>query len=256
VNKANAGAMYDIPNRLLNNHHISAHDGFLRGNPLRSPVDLAISFASEQSIDELARRMKIDPVEFRRRNISDPRWLGVLDAVVQASGWKPVKSKGTRTAGSTRSGRGIALGTHFVSYGAAVADVEVDVKTGIVRVKHLYGALDAGLVVNPGLVESQIMGMLTQATSRLLKEEVTFTTEAVTSLDWNGYPVLRFDEHPRITALIVQRPDQPSSGAGEEVMGAAGAAIANAVADALGVRCHEFPLTPARIKQALRRTAA
>lgn len=256
VNKANAGAMYDIPNRLLNNHHISAHDGFLRGNPLRSPVDLAISFASEQSIDELARRLKMDPVEFRRRNISDPRWLGVLDAVVQASGWKPGKPKGTRTAGRTRSGRGIALGTHFVSYGAAVADVEVDVKTGIVRVKHLYGALDAGLVVNPGLVESQIMGMLTQATSRLLKEEVTFTTEAVTSLDWNGYPVLRFDEHPRITALIVQRPDQPSTGAGEEVMGAAGAAIANAVADALGVRCHEFPLTPARVRQALRRTVA
>ncbi len=104
-----------------------------------------------------------------------------------------------------------------------------------VRVVDLFGALDAGLVINPGLVESQIMGMMVQATSRVLKEEVTFNDSNVTSLDWDSYPVLRFNECPAITPIVVQRMNEPSTGAGEEVMGATGAAIANAVANALQV---------------------
>lgn len=255
VNKFNAGAMYDIPNRLLNNHHVSAKHGFLRGSALRSPIDLAISFASEQLIDELALKLGMDPVEFRRRNTSNPRWLGVLDAVTEASKWTPGKwtvgASKKRSEGPILKGHGVALGTHFASYGAAIAEVEVHRDTGEVRVTHLYGALDAGLVVNPGLVESQIMGMLIQATSRVLKEEVTFTQERVTSLDWSSYPVLRFDEHPNITAMIVQRRNEKSTGAGEETMGAAAGAIANAVFDATGVRFRQFPLTPARVKAAL-----
>lgn len=88
--------------------------------------------------------------------------------------------------------------------------------------------------INPGLVESQILGMLTQTTSRMLKEEVTLDEKQVTSLDWISYPVLRFNECPQITSIVVQRPDDPSTGAGEEVMGAAAGAIANAVFDAVG----------------------
>jgi nicotinate dehydrogenase subunit B len=244
--------MYDIPNRLINNHHVSAKDGFLRGSALRSPIDLAISFASEQLIDELAFNVGMDPVEFRRVNISNPRWLGVLDAVTRASKWVPrTQARRTRNSGPILKGRGVALGTHFVSHGAAVADVEVNRDTGEVRVTHLYGVLDAGLVINPGLVESQIMGMLMQATSRVLKEEVTFTHERVTSLDWSSYPVLRFDEHPNITAIVLQRPEEKSTGAGEETMGAAAGAIANAVFDATGVRFRQFPLRPERVKAAL-----
>lgn len=257
VNKANAGAMYAIPGRRLNNHHISASDGFLRGNPLRSPVDLAISFASEQTIDEVAHRLRIDPAAFRRANIEDARWRGVLEAVVKASRWEGGIGKGRKRKHGLARGRGIALGTHFVSYGAAVADVEVNLHTGVIRILHVWGALDAGLVVNPGLVEAQIVGMLTQASSRMLKEEVTFSEQAVTSLDWMSYPVLRFDEHPGITPIVVQRTDQPSTGAGEEAMGAAAGAIANAVFDAIGVRLRQFPMTPERVKAAVggKRTA-
>lgn len=252
VNKANAGGMYDIPNRLINNHHVSAKDGFLRGSALRSPIDLAISFASEQLIDELAFKVGMDPVEFRRVNISNPRWLDVLSAVTRASKWVPrTQARRNKNSGPILKGRGVALGTHFVSHGAAVADVEVNRDTGEVRVTHLYGVLDAGLVINPGLVESQIMGMLMQATSRVLKEEVTFTHERVTSLDWGSYPVLRFDEHPNITAIVLQRPEEKSTGAGEETMGAAAGAIANAVFDATGVRFRQFPLRPERVKAAL-----
>ncbi len=116
----------------------------------------------------------------------------------------------------------------------------------------MYGALDAGLAINPGFIENQISGMLVQATSRILKEEVTFSTSGVTSLDWRSYPILRFDEHPNVTPIVVQRPDQPSTGAGEEVSGPAAAAIANALFDATGVRLREYPLTPSRVLTALR----
>jgi len=255
VNKVNAGSMYDIPNRLLTNHHVWAKSGFLRGNPLRSPVDLAISFASEQAIDELARLAGIDPVEFRRRNIRDERWRGVLDAVASAAQWGPAQMAGKRPYAPLLKGRGVGLGTHFSSYGAAVAEVEVVAQTGAVRVVRLFGALDCGLVVNPRLVERQITGMLMQAASRALHEEVKFDTHHVTSLDWASYPVLRFDQAPSVQALLVNRPEQPSTGAGEEVMAATVGAIANAVSDALGgVRLERFPITPERVKAALMRS--
>ena len=90
-----------------------------------------------------------------------------------------------------------------------------------------------------------------QSTSRVLKEEVKFDRKAVTSLDWNSYPILRFAEHPEVTAVVVQRMDQPSTGAGEEVMGATCAAIANAFFDATGVRMRQFPMTPERVLSAL-----
>ncbi len=155
-------------------------------------------------------------------------------------------------SGRVLTGRGIALGTHIVSYGAAVADIEVDRETGEIKVKHVYGAMDAGLVVNPALVENQIVGMLTQAASRAIIEEVTFTPTNVTSLDWRSYPVLRFADHPGVTPIVVQRLDERSTGAGEEVMGAAVGAIANAFFDATGMRLREYPMTPARVRAALK----
>ena len=145
------------------------------------------------------------------------------------------------------------MGTHLASYGAAVAEIEIDKETGKVLAKHLDGAIDAGLVVNPGNVESQISGQLVQTASRMFKEEVTFTKTNVTSLDWASYPILRFEECPQVTPVVVQRLNERSTGAGEEVMAAAAGAIANAFFDATGVRMTEFPLTPKRVLAALKR---
>ena len=149
------------------------------------------------------------------------------------------------------TGRGIAVGTHLSSYAAAVAEIEVDKHTGRILAKRMYGALDAGLAVNPAFIENQISGMLIQATSRILKEEVTFNNTNVTSLDWNSYPILRFEEYPEVTPIVVQRMDQKSSGAGEEALCSAAAAIANAFFDATGVRLREYPMTPNRVLAAL-----
>jgi len=257
LNKITLGSMYDIANLRLNNHRVPGIKGYLKASNLRSPLDVSFAFASEQALDELAHMATIDPLEFRRRNMSDQRWLAVLDAVAKAANWTPSTRPGQsrraspRAGGRVVTGRGIGLGTHMSSYGAAIADVRVDRDTGLVVCTHLYGALDAGLVVNPAAVENQISGQLVQAASRTLKEEVTFSNTNVTSLDWNSYPILRFGETPAVTSIVVQRMDQKSTGAGEEVVAAASAAIANAFFDATGARLREYPLTPARVRAAL-----
>jgi nicotinate dehydrogenase subunit B len=226
--------------------------GYLKGAWLRSPLDLSFSFASEQAIDQLAYLLKMDPWEFRQRNIKDERWLGVLNAVARAANWKPRPAAGNLSSAKIVSGRGIGIGTHLASYGAAVAEIEVNKETGRITAKHMYGAIDAGLAVNPGNIENQISGQLIQTVSRVLKEEVTFNTTNVTSLDWNTYPILRFEEAPQVTPIVVQRVNERSTGAGEEVMAGAAAAIANAFFDATGVRMQEFPLTPVRVLAALK----
>src|SRR5690606_30511883 len=179
-------------------------------------------------------------------------WLGVLEAVATAANWEPrVAHTLAATNGSLRRGRGVGLGTHLASWGAAVADLEVDTTSGRIRILHLYGAIDAGLVVNPSNVENQIIGQLVQTASRMLHEEVTFDTQRVTSLDWTSYPILRMADCPDVTPVIVQRLNDAPLGAGEEVMAAAAAAIANAFFDATGRRMRTFPFTAERVLAAL-----
>lgn len=251
VNALTCGGMYDIANTRLVNHRLPGLQ-YLRAAWLRSPLDLSFAFVSEQAIDQLAIGLNLDPCEFRRRNIKDERWRGVLEAVARAADWSAARTAGRLAGGRLRRGRGIGLGTHLVSYGAAVADVEVDSDTGIVLIRHLYGALDAGMVVNPLIVEHQIEGQLVQTASRMLHEEVRFDRARVTSLDWQGYPILRCADCPQVTAVVVQRPTERSTGAGEETMAAAAAAIANAFFDATGRRMQRFPLTPERVLATLR----
>jgi CO/xanthine dehydrogenase Mo-binding subunit len=251
VSPNNLGAAYAIPHIKLVNHRVPG-GGYFRASYLRSPLDLSFSFASEQAIDELAYKLGEDPYEFRKKNMTDPRWLGVLNAAAQAAKWTPRKAASHLSSAKVVTGRGIGVGTHLSSYGGAVAEIEVNKETGKVIAKHLFGAIDAGLVVNPGNVENQISGQLVQTASRMFYEEVTFDNASVTSLDWASYTILRFSESPEVTAVVVQRLNERSSGAGEEVMAACAAAIANAFFDATGVRMDEYPLTPKRVLTALK----
>jgi nicotinate dehydrogenase subunit B len=251
VSPLNLGSMYDAPNLKLVNHRIPALE-YLKSGWLRSPLDLSFSFASEQAIDGLAYRLGKDPYEFRQVNITNERWLGVLNAAAKASHWTPRQAASSLTKASIVTGRGIAVGTHLASYGGAVAEIEVNKVTGHVAARHLFGAIDAGQAVNPGIIESQICAQLVQTASRMLLEEVKFSTTRVTSLDWNSYPIIRFDRCPEVTPVVVQRLTERSSGAGEEVMAAAAAAIANAFFDATGVRMQEYPFTPGRVLAALK----
>jgi len=254
VNRLTCGGQYQIPNLKLVNHKLPVTE-YLKAGWLRSPLDLSFAFASEQAIDQLAAVLKIDPYEFRRRNIADERWRGVLDAAAKAANWSSVigvrRLQPSVGGGRVVTGRGIGLGTHLQSWGGAVADVEVNRDTGEVAIKRLFGAMDAGLVVNPAIVESQMRGQLVQTASRMLHEEVKFDTTGVTTIDWVSYPILRFEACPEVTAVVVQQINERSLGAGEEVMAAAAAAIANAFFDATGVRMENFPFTKSRVLAAL-----
>jgi CO/xanthine dehydrogenase Mo-binding subunit len=251
--------MYDIPNRRMLDHRLNGI-GYLRIGPLRAPTDPAYFFAQEGMIDELAHTAGIDPCEFRLRNISHPRWRDVLSAAARAAGWTPRVTASAVSRAPVVNGRGIALGTHHVAvnqgnritYAAAVVDVEVNRDNGVVLARHVYGAMDCGLAVNPAIVESQIVGMSVHGASLALKEELQFDDTRVTSLDWNSYQALRFAEHPAVTPVVVQRIDEQSTGAGEEVLPAVVAAIGNAFFDATGVRLREFPMTPRRVLAALK----
>jgi nicotinate dehydrogenase subunit B len=252
--------MYDVPNRRMIDHRVPGLEGYLRTGPVRAPQDPPYFFAQEQALDELAHLCRIDAYEIRRKNISDERWLGVLKAATEASKWTPRVAASTVSSDRIATGRGLALGTHHVprnqgdrlTYAAAVVTIEVNKETGLIVAKHVYGAMDCGLAINPSNVENQIIGMAIHGTSVALKEEVKFNTTNVTSLDWSTYSILRFREHPAVTPIVVQRINEKSSGAGEELLPAVLAAIANAFFDATGVRIREFPLTPERVLAALK----
>ena len=124
-------------------------------------------------------------------------------------------------------------------------------KTGKILVKHIYAAQDSGLIVNPAGVENQIVGQVVMNTSRALLEQVRFNTKRQTSLDWVTYPILRFKDAPKVTPIVINRPEIPMAGGGDHVMEHVPAAIANAFFDATGVRIREVPMTPARVRAAL-----
>jgi nicotinate dehydrogenase subunit B len=133
-----------------------------------------------------------------------------------------------------------------------VVRVAVDRANGKVRVPYVAVAHDCGLVVNPDGVRNQVEGNIVQALSRAMMEEVRYDAGGVTSLDWAGYPILRFADVPEEIAIeLINRPDKPMVGAGEGATSPVAAALANAIFDATGARLRTVPFTPERLKAAL-----
>jgi nicotinate dehydrogenase subunit B len=253
----NNGAQYAIPNRRVVTKGVpSLNTGFLKTVWMRAPGAPQALFATEQVVDQLAVAAGQDPIAFRKANASEDRWAGVLDAAAKAAGWKPRVANSQKQSGTVLKGRGVAIGGFSSTLTAIVAEIEVNTKTGKISVSHVVGAQDAGLTVNPGLVENQIEGCLVQGCSRALLEEVKFNKSNVTSLDWQSYPVLRFKDVPKVTPVVVQRTDLPSSGSGEPTTAGVPAAIANAFFDATGVRLRQYPMTPAVVRAALKAAKA
>ena len=136
------------------------------------------------------------------------------------------------------------------AYCAVAVELEVDQE---VRLRRIWCAADAGLVINPDGARNQLEGGIVQAASMVLKEQVRMEGDGITSLDWAGYPILRFSEVPEIDTEIIHAPDLPTLGMGECSFGPTAAAIGNAVAHALGARIRDMPFTRERIEAALLR---
>jgi CO/xanthine dehydrogenase Mo-binding subunit len=238
----NAVALYDFPRQKIVYHFIAEMP--LRVSALRSLGAYANVFAIESMMDEIARALDADPVEFRLRHLADARARAVIEAAARAAGWKP----GERSDGAR--GRGIGFGRYknLSAYCAVVAEIELTEK---LRVRRAVAAVDAGQVINPDGLVNQIEGGIVQATSWTLKEAVSWDANGVRSRSWEDYPILRFDETPQIEVVVIDRQHEPGLGAGECAAGPTAAAIANALDHALGVRARHLPLTPERIARAM-----
>jgi CO/xanthine dehydrogenase Mo-binding subunit len=260
TNDENLMPYYQVPSRRLVAKSLPLREGYFHVGTLRAPAAIQTAFAEEQLVDMLAEAAGMDPLAFRLQNMQkdeqNQRWSGVLQAVAKAANWQPRVPGQNIPSGNVVRGTGIAMGTHGASPAATVAEIEVNRKTGKIVAKHMYAAQDSGYVVNPGLVENQMSGNLIMGTSRALHEQVIFDKERISSVDWSTYPLLRFKDHPNVTTVIVNRPDQPSTGSGEPPQVSVAAAIANAFYDATGVRLHEAPMTPGRVRAALKAAKA
>jgi CO/xanthine dehydrogenase Mo-binding subunit len=228
----NGVPIYDFPDRGVTGHR-------LLETPIRTSAMRALGaymnvFAIESFMDELALSAGADPLEYRLRRLGDARGRRVLEAAAQAAGWGAPAEEGVGL------GIGFARYKDKGAYCAVVAEVEAE---SDIRLRRLTIAVDVGMVVNPDGVRNQIEGGATQAASWTLKERVRFDRRRITSDDWESYPILRFSEAPEVSVEIVEAPDVPSVGAGEAAQGPTAAAIANAVAAAIGVRVRDLPLT-------------
>jgi xanthine dehydrogenase molybdenum-binding subunit len=143
---------------------------------------------------------------------------------------------------------------------AVFADLSVDTRTGQITVHKLVGAHDVGLAVNPLIVEGQIEGGLIQGLGYALTEEITYSqTGRQNNKSMHTYMAPTINDVPHVRSIIVESNDPQgpygAKGAGECSLVCPGAAIANAVSNALGLRVRQIPLTPERMLKLIRSNA-
>jgi len=239
-----AAHFYDIP------HHRTFVAGAARGasvdlhpfntGPWRAPGANANAFARESQIDIMAAAAGLDPVEFRRHNLTDARMRRVLDAAADAFGWTP-------KPGPSGRGWGVACGSDAGTYCVNMAEVKVDRASGRIEVVRLLAAQDMGVVVNPEGAKQQMEGCLTMGLGYCLAEDVRFRNGVLVDTNFDTYQMPRFSWLPKIETVLVDSPDLPAQGGGEPAIVQMGGVLANAVFDAIGARVRHLPMTPARV---------
>ena len=242
----NAIPIYKFANTQVVHHFIPTMP--LRISALRALGAYHNVFSIESFIDELAAAAGADPVEFRLKHLDDPRARDAITTAAQAFGWR----KGERAPPDHGFGFAFARYKNLAAYCAVATEVEVNRQSGRPRLVRAVAAVDSGQVVNPDGLINQIEGAILQSMSWTLYESVTFDETRITSIDWQTYPILRFNAVPgRVEVHVINRPGQPFLGSGETGQGPAAAAIANAIADATGKRLRDLPLTRKRIRDAM-----
>jgi nicotinate dehydrogenase subunit B len=237
----NAVPGYDIPGMHVTRHRLL--DMPIRTSSLRSLGAHLNVFAIESFMDELAAAAGADPVRFRLGHLADPRARQVLTEAARMAGWD---TRARRDG--VGYGAGVARYKGVAGYCAAVAEVEADTD---IRVRRLWLAVDVGRVINPDGVINQVEGGAVQSASWTLREQVRFDRDRITSESWDSYPILTFTYTPEVMVHIVDAPAEAEVGAGELAQGPVAGAIGNAVADAVGVRVRDLPLTRERVARTI-----
>jgi isoquinoline 1-oxidoreductase len=213
----------------------------LKQGSYRGLAATANHFAREVHMDELAALLKMDPLEFRLKNLKNERLRAVLEASAKAFGWGKVKSTPER-------GFGLGLGTEKGGYVATCAEVAVDSKSGNVRVARTVTAFECGAIVNPDHLKDQVEGAVVMGIGGALFEAIEFANGKITNAHLSDYRVPRFSDSPEVEVVLVNRADLPSAGAGETPIVGIAPAIGNAIFAATGKRLRSLPMAPDGLK--------
>jgi nicotinate dehydrogenase subunit B len=238
-NSGSAGirTYYEIPNQRIVFH---ATNSPLRQGSYRALAATANHFARESHMDEMAHVVKMDPLEFRLKNLKDERLRAVFEAAAKKFDWGKSKT----------AGQGFGMGGGYEKLGniATFAEVQVDRKSGDVKVVRVVSAFECGAIVNPDNLRNQIEGSNVQGLGGALFEAIEFENGKILNGRMSEYRVPRFKDVPVLETVLLDRKDLPSAGAGECPMVGLAPAIANAIFDAAGVRLRSLPLVPDGLK--------
>jgi nicotinate dehydrogenase subunit B len=239
-NSGSAGirTYYEIPNQRIVFHPARSP---LRQGSYRALAATANHFARESYMDELASALKMDPLEFRMKNLRNERLRAVFQAAADKFGWGKQKAE---------PGRGFGMGGGYEKLGniATFAEVNVDRKAKAVKVVRIVSAFECGAIVNPGDLRNQVEGSNVQGMGGALFEAIQFENGRILNGRMSQYRVPRFSDLPVIETVLLDRKDLPSAGAGECPMIGLAPAIANAIFDATGDRLRSLPLVPDGLK--------
>lgn len=206
----------------------------LRQGSYRGLAATANHFARESHMDELAHALNMDPLEFRLKNLNDPRLRAVFQAAAEKFGWGKTKP-------SAGHGFGIAGGVEKGGYVATCAEVEVDSAKKI-RLRRVVQAWESGAIVNPNGLHNQTMGAAVQAIGGALFEAIEFKDGRILNPHFAQYRVPRFSDMPEVEVVLIDRKDLPSAGAGETGIVGLAPAVGNAIFAATGMRLRNMPM--------------
>lgn len=229
---------YVVANRRTEFH---GTDSPLKQGSYRGLAATANTFARECAMDELAGTVHIDPLEFRLKNLKEPRMRAVLEAAAKQFGWGKSKPQ-------QGQGYGIACGTEKGSFVATCAEVEINKEKGDVKVVRAVTAYECGAVVNPDHLKNQIEGAVVMGLGGALYEHIDFDNGKIINGSLTDYRVPRFRDIPILETVLVDRKDLPSEGAGETPIIAIAPAIGNAIFQASGIRLRSMPMVPDGLK--------
>ena len=225
---------YVVANQRTEYHQVPL---ILRSGSYRGLAATANHFARETHMDSLASAAKMDSLDFRMKNLADTRMRAVLEAAAKSFGWPRKKTQ-------EGQGFGIACGAEKGSCVATCAEVSVDRGSGAVRVMRLVEAFECGAIVNPDGLQNQVVGAMIQGLGGALFEAIEFENGRIKNPRFSSYRVPRFRDVPEIEAVLLDRKDILSAGAGETPIMAVAPAIGNAIFDATGVRLNNLPMVP------------
>jgi nicotinate dehydrogenase subunit B len=238
----NLEPLYNFPDpRLVKN--------LVRGLPLRvSALRTLGAFANvaaiESFMDELSEAGDLSPIEFRLNHLNNKKAKDViktLDDKMNADGAGASKGLG--------AGMAFAQYKNAATYCAVGMEVEINDAAEVI-LHRAWIVADAGEVVDPEGLTAQLEGGLIQAASWTLHEQVSYDGGGITSRNWESYPILRFNNIPKVETILMDRPGEPFLGAGEASGGPTGGAIINAIYNAIGIRLRRMPFDPDAIRLA------